>query len=256
MDPMWLTLSAIGFAAGLFFFFKGMRIYRKYRVMFITPRQRIGGLPMGLVRVHGKATGAHPIESPLTWTPCYAYEARVEILIGDKWLYAGDQGETGFYLDDGTGSVRMDPEGAEKDLLPTLDCEITRGGRKGAVPAPVLTDEQLEGNAERLAFRPRPGLPVNPGNQEPTEYRLREYCVLEGHWYDVVGTCRQSPAPRDEVGSNVIERGKEEQTFIISWRGAGMLDRSIHHRASVAVLGGALLSFVCLCVFLHVLGQL
>lgn len=224
--------------------------------MFTTPRQRIAGLPMGLVRVHGRASGAHPLESPLTRTPCYIYDAWVEIQT-DKHLYpAGDRGQTAFYLDDGSGSVRVEPEGAEIDLLPTLDCLITGGVRKGAALAPALTDEQLEGFAERIAFRQRPGLPVDTGDETPREYRLKEHCVLEGHWYDVVGTCRESPVPKDATGSNAIERGKEERTFVISWRGEGMLDRSIRHRAAVTVFGGALFSIACLGVALGVLGLL
>ena len=44
-----------GFGAGLYLFFKGFRIFRKYRVLADTPEMPIRSIPMGLVEVHGKA---------------------------------------------------------------------------------------------------------------------------------------------------------------------------------------------------------
>ena len=47
----------LGFAAGLFCFIHGFRVYREYRVLADTPEIPIRSIPMGLVEVCGTATG-------------------------------------------------------------------------------------------------------------------------------------------------------------------------------------------------------
>ena len=56
---VWL---AMGFGAGLYYFYKGFRTFREYRVLMDTPEIPIRSVAMGLVEIHGKATGdpAHP----------------------------------------------------------------------------------------------------------------------------------------------------------------------------------------------------
>jgi len=51
------ALLMLGFGAGLYTFFKGFRIYREYRVLEDTPEVPIRSVAMGLVHVHGTATG-------------------------------------------------------------------------------------------------------------------------------------------------------------------------------------------------------
>jgi hypothetical protein len=59
-----------GIAFGLYWFFKGFMILRKYRVVADTPEIPIRSAAMGLVEVHGKACGDELIESPVGGTPC------------------------------------------------------------------------------------------------------------------------------------------------------------------------------------------
>ena len=74
----------MGFGAGLYYFYKGFRVFREYRVLMDTPEIPIRSVAMGLVEIHGKATGIPPIPSPVTQTPCYFYKVDIEHWVTDK----------------------------------------------------------------------------------------------------------------------------------------------------------------------------
>jgi hypothetical protein len=87
-------------------------------------------------------------------------------------------------------------------------------------------------------------------------YRLTEYCLLPDHWYDVTGTCAENPSPRDEHDRNLIAKGENEPTFLISWRNEKDLEKGLRRRAALYVFGGAGLSIVCLAILLAKFGWL
>jgi hypothetical protein len=117
-----IGLCAFGFVAGLALFFKGLRVYRRYRLLADIPETSIRGMSMGLVELHGKATGDETVSSPVTDQPCYFY--KVEVKKGHKdrrgeltWQdYATDSGGARFYLQDDTGKVMVDACDAEIDV--------------------------------------------------------------------------------------------------------------------------------------------
>jgi hypothetical protein len=137
-DPsFYLMLGACG---GVYLFFKGFRVYREFRVVEDTPEMPIRSIPMGLVRVHGKATGEQRMTSPITGTPCFFYKVDIE-----KWEvknnsgswshYRTDTDGVGFYLTDGTGNVLVDTHAAELDLLKTGMREIGGNGLGSGSPS-------------------------------------------------------------------------------------------------------------------------
>jgi len=131
--------ALVGFGAGLFWFFKGFRVYREYRVLADTPEIPIRSMAMGLVEIHGKAKGAETVESPVTKTPCFFYKVDVEKWVRDKngghWSHAAtDANGVRFYLEDATGKVLVDAQGAEYDLIQTAKRETA-----AATTRPLLT---------------------------------------------------------------------------------------------------------------------
>ena len=70
-------------------------------------------------------------------------------------------------------------------------------------------------------------------------YRLTEYCVLPEWSYDVTGTCTENPNPRDTNDRNLIVKGENEPTFLISYRNEEELEGSLRRRATLRVFGGA-----------------
>jgi len=274
--------AAVGFGAGLFWFFKGFRVYREYRVLADTPEIPIRSVAMGLVEIHGKATGQQTVLSPVTKTPCFFYKVDIERWVRDKnggrWSHAATQAEgTRFYLEDGTGKVLVDARGAEYDLIQTAKRETARGvggslGRLfGGTPDSSLTtgagvsDADLLNYAEAVISTRHSSFSLSGGSLlggvslglgSAHRYRLCEYCILPEHWYDIAGTCVENPAPQDQHDQNMIVKGKNEPTFLISWRSEKELKSSLRNRALLHIFGGAALSVACLAVLLFRLGWL
>ncbi len=272
----------VGFVAGIHFFFKGFRVYRGYRVLADTPEIPIRSIPMGLVEVHGKAKGDPAVNSPVSKTPCLFYRVDIERWQqgsrgGGSWVhFKTDTNGAGFYLEDLTGKVLVDPRGAEFDLITTAKRE-TRPNPQSLLVA-LLTDSkaylkmsvrdvQLERYVASLGGKPdaspstsleRLGALAIPniGGGSRGGYRLTEYCILPDHWYDVTGTCAENPNPKDETDRNMIVKGTNEPTFLISWRSEENLECTLGKRAAMYVFGGAGLSVLCLAFLLGKLGIL
>ena len=121
-DPTGALL--IGFFGGLWFFFKGFRVMREYKLLDDTPRMPIRSIPMGFVHLRGKAESSQLLSSPLTNTPCCFYKVDIE-----EWRSRGKSHEWvhictdcngyQFHLRDETGAVLIDAHSAEYDLQPT-----------------------------------------------------------------------------------------------------------------------------------------
>ena len=121
---------ALGVLLGLWFFFKGFRVMREYRVLADTPRMPIRSVPLGFVHIRGKADGGQLLTSPVTHTPCCFY--RVEI---DQWKSADhnthewkrictDIGGYQFHVRDDTGSILVDAHAADYDIPLTAERKV------------------------------------------------------------------------------------------------------------------------------------
>lgn len=317
--------GVLGFGAGLYWFFKGFRVYRKYRVLADTPEIPIRSVAMGLVEIHGTAQGEETIYSPVTSTPCYFYKVEIEKWAKDSkgrgsWKHhATDQKGLRFYLQDQSGKVLVDAVGAELDLNQNVRREVgggfgrgftslSGGGQKSdpraslgpseadlleyvgkaaaglAIPKlvsnlapgesdPDLTRAQAQreleilrqlrgqksqgaGGLGALGGLLRGGISLGRGSSWEGQFRLTEYCIVPGYQYDITGTCVENPRPRDTSDRNLIVKGENEPTFLISWRSEKELEGSLRSRALLHVFGGGALSVACLAFLLVRLGWL
>ena len=115
---------AIIFVGGLWFFFKGFRVMRAYKVLDDTPRMPIRSVPMGFVHIRGKAEPTKLLTSPVSHTPCCFYKVVIEQWKsqrnGHAWEhYCTDFKGYQFHLADDTGRILIDAHAAEYDLQPT-----------------------------------------------------------------------------------------------------------------------------------------
>jgi len=245
-------LPVIGFGAGLLFFFRGLRFYRETLLVADTPAIPIRSVAMGLVQVHGVAKGDGAFPSPVSGLPCYAFKVRIE-----RWRqnsnrggwshYRTDVNGTRFYLEDDTGRVQVDPRGSDLDL--PKNCRRTvpesmwsmwsdkeadfPSTEAGAALLEVRSDDDLLEYAEGI------------GGMSNTRYRFTEYCVLPGNEYDVIGTCTENPHPSGPDDRNLITKGQNEQTYLISSKAAGQLERSLRWKSALMVWGGVALAAAC-----------
>lgn len=281
-------------------FFVAFKQYREYRILADAPKARVRSMPMGLVHLHGKATG-EPLTSPLTGTRCFTFTAdiaewvKVRTKNGWKWAWrttAGDDDLKEFYLDDGTGRVLVNPGGAEAsvDMQRTVHCEIGKDGHfksvhpAAGIPAPTeqavwawihgahrrkLADKAFELEAGSIqgidpakakanilkvlnAMQQIQSLGAAPrveslGALQDTSsglgggpYLVTEKCFLADSDCVVLGTCAENPDAKSAEDRNIIRRGENEKTFLISTQGEKKIGRNLRLQA----LGLAFLSVV------------
>jgi len=158
-------LAALGLLLGLYWFFKGFLILRKYRIVADTPLTPIRSMAMGLVQIRGKAVGERTLASPVSRRPCHFYKVNIERWEGSRgsgrWSpYLTDAGWVKFYLEDESGKVLVDPRDAE--------CDLEEVGQAQVSKSPGL----LMGYAGEPEDPPAevPGLPPSPSE-------LRSYVV-------------------------------------------------------------------------------
>ena len=89
---------------------------KRYRTVADTPTSRIASAPQGYIELVGR--GRQPpgstLLSPITGLPCLWYRYRVERLNGKRWEHVESHvSHDTFGVDDGSGSVLVDPDGAE-----------------------------------------------------------------------------------------------------------------------------------------------
>jgi hypothetical protein len=251
----------VGTVAGVFCFCRGLRIYKQNRVLTDTPESTILGIAMGFVEVHGKTKPAQGrlVNSPVTRTPCLFYKVDIKKLQGQggrRWSHHRIVAEgVPFYLEDGTGKVLVDARGAECDLIRTAWRETGGVSLQGIFeafrdihsPARFLVDDnELINYAHSLSSSEQPS----------RRYCFTEYCLLPGHWYDVTGTCVENPGAQDEHDRNMIVKGLDVPTFLITWRSEAGIKQLLRIRAAKYVLGGGSLAIASLGLLLSKLGWL
>jgi hypothetical protein len=80
--------------------------------------------------------------------------------------------------------------------------------------------------------------------------------LLPSQTYDITGTCAENPNPRDEHDRNLILKGTNEPTFLISSRTEKQVESWLRRQTLLMILGGAALAIVCLAIFLGKIGLL
>jgi hypothetical protein len=114
-------LAAVGFAGGLYLFVRGFRLLARKRLLINTPTSKIRSASQGLVEVSGLATGPYTVPAPITGNPCYLYRTTAwrqrEDGKSHEWKKVAEETlHVPFFLDDNTGKLLVNPEGAELDL--------------------------------------------------------------------------------------------------------------------------------------------
>lgn len=89
---------------------------KRHRTVADTPTSRIASAPQGYVEIvgRGRQPPGEALVSPLSGLPCLWFRYRIERKNGDNWeLVESAISHDTFGVDDGSGSLLVDPEGAE-----------------------------------------------------------------------------------------------------------------------------------------------
>jgi len=243
------VMSAIaGFVFGMFFSTKGLLIFRELRVIEDTPELPIRSIAMGLTHFHGKSQGEQTVPGPISKQPVFFYIVKIQMWQSDldgnggTWAdLATDADGVKFYLADATGKILVDAHGAECSLPEFAECETSTWKSKSWCDK----DEELGGYIERISPQSHPG-----------RYRLIERNIIPNRWYEVIGTCVENPQARDEHDHNLITKGQNETTFLISRGGKKEAEQELSKRARFFIFGGAGFAIACLAVIFYGLGWL
>lgn len=89
---------------------------KRYRTVADTPTSRIASAPQGFIEVvgRGKQPPGEQLVSPVSGLPCLWFRYRIERRNGDRWEHVESAvSHDTFGVDDGSGMLLVDPEGAE-----------------------------------------------------------------------------------------------------------------------------------------------
>jgi hypothetical protein len=259
-DDIWLACFCLaGMFAGIGWFFKGLRGFANYRLLADTPEVPIRSMPMGLVHIHGKAWSPKTLSSPVTRTPCLYYVVEIDRCEADDEGHSGpwrhyltDSNGVDFHLLGATGGkVRVDAHGAKLDLPRSIRCRTGQATWIGGVADLVRNWKSLTAPNSLPALdedlRAYVGSLATPSGGE---YRLTEFCLQPGHWYDIIGTCVENPNPQDDQDHGMIAKGLNNATYLISFRPEQDLVTNLHNRALGYIFAGAGVAISCLALLL------
>ncbi len=296
LDGDSLALAA-GIAGGCFLFLHGFGVWRRERTVEDTPTARVRSMALGRVALQGKAVPwASDLLAPLSGVPCCWYRFKVEEERrsgrSQSWhtIASGDSAAWGFYLEDETGRVLVQPEGAE--FVVKADLSVTRpdldgplGARLAVLGVDTTTLLGLRRTLRVTEWRLVQGDPVyvlgvaqeRPGLSAERRASLADRITALKHdpqamaRLDTDGDGQVSveewEVARRALVSDVTSAPVEdriavarapnrESPFVISDRAEPALASSLRWRAWGSVLGGAVLALGCLGLLLARLGFL
>ncbi len=157
---------AVGFlllALGLFVFLIGFMDWYDERLLECTPISRCRGVALGRVAISGRVVGLNPIPSLIAHLPSFISKVIVEEAErrgrSDQWHVVHKRElRMPFYLRDGSGELKVDPDQAVLWLQPDVTYSTETGIADYSPAAGVRANEQLE----------------------PLDNMFREYCLTRG----------------------------------------------------------------------------
>jgi E3 Ubiquitin ligase len=176
---MWALAGA---CAGVYLFYRGFRLLQRKRLIMDTPSSKIRSASMGLVEVSGLACGPYTVKAPITGAFCYYYrtlawrwEQRGK---NSEWVKVADENlHVPFFLDDNSGRVLVNPQGAELDIHCDFKEEFSNSIFSSSLEIP--------GNVADFVARHGVG-----GDHK---LKIEEYCIKPKNALFVLGTLATNP---------------------------------------------------------------
>jgi hypothetical protein len=195
-DNLWLYAS-VGGAVGIYLFYRGFRTLQQRRLILDTPASKIRSASMGLVEVSGLAVGPYTIPAPVSGVPCYFHRTIAWQLKqagkNKEWQKVAEESmHVPFFLDDNTGRMLVDPQGAEMDIHRDFHEEYSGSffGSHDDVPTNVAS------------FLARHGV------DNDHKLRVDEYCIKPKNALFILGTLATNPGI--ELSPTPVRSGSAE----------------------------------------------
>lgn len=171
----------IGAGVGVYLFYHGFQLLQRKRLIENTPSSKIRSAAMGLVELNGLACGPYTLQAPITGVPCFYYRTLVwqwkQAGRSKSWVKVADEHyHVPFYLDDGTGHMLVNPQGAELDIHRDFYDEFSTS----------LFSSSLQTPANITNFLTMHGIPTD------NKIKVEEYCIKPKNALFVLGTLAQN----------------------------------------------------------------
>jgi hypothetical protein len=186
----------MGACAGVYLFYRGFRMLRRKRLILNTPTSKVRSAAMGLVEVNGLAVGPYVMNAPITGLPCYYHRS-----IAWQWKQSGkskswqkvadESRHLLFFVDDNTGRVLVNPQGAEMDIHRDFHEEFSTSFFSSGLDVP----------ANISTFLMRHGVSTDK------KIKVEEYCIKPKNALFIVGTLSENPGMRVSPDPIVTEPG-------------------------------------------------
>jgi hypothetical protein len=172
---------AIGVAGGVYLFVLGFKMLQRKRLILNTPTSKIRSASLGLVEISGLAVGPYTLVAPVTGAPCYFYRTQAWELRksgkSNEWQQIADESlHVPFYLDDNTGRLLVNPQGAELDIHRDFHAEYNSS---------VLFENGMPDRVRQFLTRY-----AVSGDRK---VRINEYCIKPKNFLFVLGTLAENP---------------------------------------------------------------
>jgi hypothetical protein len=221
-----VVIAVIGAFAGVYLFYRGFGLLQCKRLILNTPASKVRSAAMGLVEMNGLAAGPYTITAPITEVPCFYFHTTAwqwqQRGRNSEWVKAADESmHVPFFLDDNTGRVLVDPQGAEMDIHRDFHDEFSM----------ALFSSGLEMPAHISSFLLRNGVSTDK------KIKIDEYCIKPKNALFVLGTLAQNSGLNV---SPVPVRSLTAEQRSLSFRISTLSDLSAH--TDVPSAGKTLLS--------------
>jgi hypothetical protein len=169
--------AAVGAGFGAFLFYRGFSLLRMKRLILNTPSSKIRSASMGLVEITGMTKGPRTIPAGVTGEPCFYYRAiawqRRQSGRTNQWMKVADESlYVPFFVEDSTGRMLVNPQGAELDVHRNF---------KDEVGASLFTSRDMM--PENIAM-----YLLRNGLSSADATRIEEYCIKPDYPLFVFGT--------------------------------------------------------------------
>jgi hypothetical protein len=177
-----IALAVIGAFAGVYLFYCGFRLLQRKRLILNTPASKIRSAAVGLVEINGLAVGPYSMTAPITGVPCYYFRTTAwqwqQRGKNSQWVKVADERmHVPFFLDDNTGRVLVDPQGAEMDIHRDFHDEFGTS----------LFSSTMEIPSNISGFLARHGVFTDK------KIKVEEYCIKPKNALFILGTLAQNP---------------------------------------------------------------
>ncbi len=202
------------FLIGILIIFNGVQMYLTMRKVQNTPTSKIRSVAMGLAEIFGKGISIVENYSPFTNEKCVYYKIQVQAYIERKneddtssWqTILTKQLNNVFKLQDDTGTINVDPRGAEINL----DVAKSREGniKKKLLSLSGVNEEivnfinKLDTNEQRKINR-----------YKNNKIKVTEWRILDGEKVYVLGSVEPSSL-KEQSERYTIKKGVEKIMFI------------------------------------------